>query len=181
MYPPPSGVGNGIHWSIELGIVGVTISAFLARYSAAAGEDARTKTSDRGGSHAERHMAWARGFFDAMRPHAGGRVYLKLPRGADRVRQAYGSGTYDRLVELKRTYDRPTSSGSIRTSSPESEPGVSPVRWSQPPREPPSTCMQALGESIALSQELRLPRRDRSIATSAQRRPRGTHRADTAA
>jgi FAD/FMN-containing dehydrogenase len=56
---------------------------------------------------AERHIAWARDFFDAMRPHAGERVYLNFlgEEGADRVRQAYGAGTYDRLVELKRTYD----------------------------------------------------------------------------
>ena len=56
---------------------------------------------------AERHIAWTRDFFDAMQSHAGGRVYLNFlgEEGADRVRQAYGSGTYERLVELKRTYD----------------------------------------------------------------------------
>ena len=56
---------------------------------------------------AERHIAWARDFFDAMQPHAGGRVYLNFlgEEGADRVRQAYGAGSYERLVELKRAYD----------------------------------------------------------------------------
>ena len=56
---------------------------------------------------AERHIAWARDFFDAMQPHAGGRVYLNFlgEEGAGRVRQAYGTGNYERLVELKRTYD----------------------------------------------------------------------------
>jgi FAD/FMN-containing dehydrogenase len=56
---------------------------------------------------AERHIAWARDFFDAMQPHARGRVYLNFlgEEGQDRVRQAYGAGSYDRLVELKRTYD----------------------------------------------------------------------------
>jgi FAD/FMN-containing dehydrogenase len=56
---------------------------------------------------AERHIAWARDFFDAMQSHAGGRVYLNFlgEEGADRVRQAYGAGNYERLVELKRTYD----------------------------------------------------------------------------
>jgi FAD/FMN-containing dehydrogenase len=56
---------------------------------------------------AERHIAWARDFFDAMQPHARGRVYLNFlgEEGADRVRQAYGAGSYERLVELKRTYD----------------------------------------------------------------------------
>jgi FAD/FMN-containing dehydrogenase len=56
---------------------------------------------------AERHIAWARDFFDAMQPHAGGRVYVNFlgEEGGDRVRQAYGARTYERLVELKRTYD----------------------------------------------------------------------------
>ena len=56
---------------------------------------------------AERHIAWARDFFDAMQPHARGRVYVNFlgDEGADRVRQAYGARKYERLVELKRTYD----------------------------------------------------------------------------
>ena len=56
---------------------------------------------------ARRHIAWARDFFDAMQPHAGGRVYLNFlgEEGADRVRQAYGARNYERLVKLKRTYD----------------------------------------------------------------------------
>jgi FAD/FMN-containing dehydrogenase len=56
---------------------------------------------------ADRHIAWARGFFDAMQPHAGGRVYLNFlgDEGEDRVRQAYGTEQYERLVELKRKYD----------------------------------------------------------------------------
>jgi FAD/FMN-containing dehydrogenase len=56
---------------------------------------------------ADRHIGWARGFFDAMQPHAGDHVYLNFlgNEGADRVRQAYGTGNYERLVELKRAYD----------------------------------------------------------------------------
>ncbi len=56
---------------------------------------------------AERHIAWARDFFDAMQPHAGGRVYLNFlgEEGGNRVRQAYGDRQYERLVELKRAYD----------------------------------------------------------------------------
>ena len=56
---------------------------------------------------AERHIAWARGFFDALQPHAGGRVYVNFlgAEGRDRVRQAYGERNYLRLVELKRAYD----------------------------------------------------------------------------
>ena len=49
----------------------------------------------------------ARDFFDAMQPHAGGRVYVNFlgEEGSDRVRQAYGARNYERLVELKRAYD----------------------------------------------------------------------------
>jgi FAD/FMN-containing dehydrogenase len=55
----------------------------------------------------ERHVAWAREFFSALQPHAGGHVYLNFlgDEGAERVRQAYGTRQYERLVELKRTYD----------------------------------------------------------------------------
>jgi FAD/FMN-containing dehydrogenase len=58
-------------------------------------------------SDAERHIAWARDFFDSMQPHAGGRVYLNFlgDEGGNRVRQAYGARTYERLVRLKRAYD----------------------------------------------------------------------------
>ena len=55
----------------------------------------------------ERHVAWARDFFSALQPHAGGRVYVNFlgDEGAERVRQAYGDRQYARLVELKRAYD----------------------------------------------------------------------------
>jgi len=52
------------------------------------------------------HVTWARGFFDAMQPHATG-VYVNNlgTEGADRVRAAYAPATYQRLVDLKRAYD----------------------------------------------------------------------------
>jgi FAD/FMN-containing dehydrogenase len=55
----------------------------------------------------ERHVAWARGCFDALEPLAGGRAYVNFlgDEGADRVRAAYGEERYARLVALKRTYD----------------------------------------------------------------------------
>ncbi len=55
----------------------------------------------------ERHIAWARDFFDAMQPHAGGRVYVNFlgEEGDDRVRQAYGARNYERLARLKTVYD----------------------------------------------------------------------------
>jgi hypothetical protein len=56
---------------------------------------------------AHRHIAWARDFCDAMQPHARDRVYVNFlgDEGPDRVRQAYGTEKYNRLVELKRNYD----------------------------------------------------------------------------
>jgi hypothetical protein len=56
---------------------------------------------------AERHIAWARDFFNAMQPHAGGRVYVNFlgEEGDNRVRQAYGAPNYERLVKLKRAFD----------------------------------------------------------------------------
>ncbi len=55
----------------------------------------------------ERHVAWARDFYSAMQPHAGGRVYVNFlgDEGGKRVRQAYGDRHYERLAGLKRTYD----------------------------------------------------------------------------
>ena len=56
---------------------------------------------------AERHVAWARDYFTALQPHAGGRVYVNFlgDEGVERVRQAYGDRPYERLVGLKRAYD----------------------------------------------------------------------------
>ncbi len=56
---------------------------------------------------AHQHIVWARDFFDAIQPHARDRVYVNFlgDEGPDRVRQAYGTEKYDRLVELKRKYD----------------------------------------------------------------------------
>ena len=84
------------------------------------GED-ETAFSQRGAAHnvninavwteedpdAERHIAWAQDYFDAMQPQAGGRVYVNFlgEEGGNRVRQAYGARNYERLVELKRAYD----------------------------------------------------------------------------
>src|SRR5262245_13086992 len=56
----------------------------------------------------ERHICWARDYFGAMQPHAADRVYVNFlgDEGPDRVRQAYGPATYDRLARLKRVHDR---------------------------------------------------------------------------
>jgi FAD/FMN-containing dehydrogenase len=52
-------------------------------------------------------IAWARGFWEAVRPHSTGRVYVNFlgEEGEDRVRAAYGATKYERLRALKRKYD----------------------------------------------------------------------------
>jgi hypothetical protein len=52
-------------------------------------------------------MAWTREFWEAVRPHATGRVYVNFlgEEGQDRVRAAYGAAKYERLRALKRAYD----------------------------------------------------------------------------
>jgi FAD/FMN-containing dehydrogenase len=50
--------------------------------------------------------AWAREFLAALQPHRVG-VYVNFLDSDDagRVREAYGDDTYQRLAEMKRTYD----------------------------------------------------------------------------
>jgi hypothetical protein len=54
----------------------------------------------------DRERQWVRDFWTALAPHHRG-VYVNflMDEGAERVRQAYGSAKYDRLVALKRRYD----------------------------------------------------------------------------
>jgi FAD/FMN-containing dehydrogenase len=54
----------------------------------------------------ERHIAWARDFWETMRPFGTGGVYTNNlgDEGHDRVRAAYGAH-YPRLAELKAKYD----------------------------------------------------------------------------
>jgi FAD/FMN-containing dehydrogenase len=54
----------------------------------------------------ERHIAWARNFWEAMRPFATGGVYANNlgEEGEERVRAAYGAN-YARLAALKAKYD----------------------------------------------------------------------------
>jgi FAD/FMN-containing dehydrogenase len=57
-------------------------------------------------SESERHIAWARGLWEAMRPFSTGGVYVNDlgDEGEERVRAAYGAN-YARLVAIKNTYD----------------------------------------------------------------------------
>jgi FAD/FMN-containing dehydrogenase len=56
--------------------------------------------------HAERHIAWADAFWQAVAPHTDGAYAGFLDdEGDDRVRSAYSPATYRRLAEIKRRYD----------------------------------------------------------------------------
>jgi Berberine and berberine like/FAD binding domain len=58
-------------------------------------------------SEEDAQLSWVRGLGDTVRPHSVGRYVNFLgDEGDERIRFAYGSeGKYDRLVELKRTWD----------------------------------------------------------------------------
>ena len=55
----------------------------------------------------DEHIAWTRGFWEAMQPHAAHSVYVNNlgAEGEDRVRAAYAPPIYARLVQLKDEYD----------------------------------------------------------------------------
>ena len=55
----------------------------------------------------DRNIAWVRGAWQAIRPYSTGAVYINFlgDEGDERVRAAYGSEKYERLVELKKKYD----------------------------------------------------------------------------
>jgi FAD/FMN-containing dehydrogenase len=55
----------------------------------------------------ERHRQWCRSSWEAMRPWSSGGGYVNhlTDESAERVREAYGTETWQRLVALKRRYD----------------------------------------------------------------------------
>lgn len=57
-------------------------------------------------SQSDRHIAWTRDFYQAMRPFFRGGVYVNAlgDDESDRVREAYGAN-YDRLAAVKARYD----------------------------------------------------------------------------
>jgi hypothetical protein len=57
--------------------------------------------------YATGEIGWARRFFTALDTYREG-VYVNFLGGdekPDRIREAYGAGVYDRLVEIKTRYD----------------------------------------------------------------------------
>jgi FAD/FMN-containing dehydrogenase len=56
------------------------------------------------------NVRWVRDLWDAMAPYSSGGVYVnylgqEADEGAERVKSAYGSEKYARLVALKQKYD----------------------------------------------------------------------------
>ena len=70
-------------------------------------------------AESELHIGWARELHASMKPFATGGVYVNFlgEEGPDRVRAAYSERTYQRLVELKTTYD-PTNTFRINQNIP---------------------------------------------------------------
>ena len=63
---------------------------------------------DEPGERAAAETQWARRFFEALRPHSAGGVYVNFLDSDDdssRVREAYGERVYRRLAEVKTIYD----------------------------------------------------------------------------
>ena len=58
------------------------------------------------GASGDPHIDWARGLWDAMRPHSSGHYLLNFisEEPADMIRAAFGAN-HARLVELKKKYD----------------------------------------------------------------------------
>jgi Berberine and berberine like len=60
-----------------------------------------------GEDYADRDIAWTRRFFAALDGYREG-VYVNFlgaDEDPDRIRDAYGTGVYDRLVDIKTKYD----------------------------------------------------------------------------
>jgi FAD/FMN-containing dehydrogenase len=83
-----------------------------------------------GDAAADEHVQWTRRFFEELAPFASG-VYVNflMEEGSDRVRAAYGEEKYERLVDVKTTFDpdnffsinqniAPRSSGEERSNGP---------------------------------------------------------------
>ncbi len=59
-------------------------------------------------SESDRHIGWAKGFFNDVQPLSSGNGYINFQtedEGDDRVRQAYPPAVYERLVAVKNRYD----------------------------------------------------------------------------
>ena len=88
------------------GAVGRVADDATAFTSRGAGHTFNITCSTEGPEGFEEEREWARDFWSALAPHHMG-VYVNflMEEGQERVREAYGSAKYDRLKDLKRSYD----------------------------------------------------------------------------
>ncbi|HEX6507262.1 MAG TPA: FAD-binding oxidoreductase [Chloroflexota bacterium] len=56
-------------------------------------------------AEADRHIEWSRAGWEALRPYAARGIYVNFVGAEDRVQEAYGPETYERLVNVKNRYD----------------------------------------------------------------------------
>jgi len=59
-------------------------------------------------AESDRHIAWARNFFEDVRPFSSGNGYINFQtqdEGDDRVRQSYPPEVFERLIAVKNRYD----------------------------------------------------------------------------
>jgi FAD/FMN-containing dehydrogenase len=99
------------HAEVFIGHLGGAVSRIPNDATAYAHRDAQFVLNIHGRwtdpSEDEAGIAWVRGLFDALAPHAQGGVYVNFlsDEGADRVQDAYPPAVWSRLVEVKRRYD----------------------------------------------------------------------------
>ncbi|MBK5115549.1 MAG: FAD-binding oxidoreductase [Thermoleophilia bacterium] len=106
-------VGNlpSPHAEVFIAHLGGAISRVPADETAYAHRDAEFVVNIHGhwtdSADDEAGVAWARGLFDALAPHAQGGVYVNFlsDEGAERVQDAYSPAVWSRLVEVKGRYD----------------------------------------------------------------------------
>jgi FAD/FMN-containing dehydrogenase len=95
----------------EIGRMGGAISRFDPQATAVGHRDADYLSIAAAvwsaGEKPDRHVAWARQVGEALQASSAGGGYVNYlgAEGEERVRQAYGTDTYERLVVLKRKYD----------------------------------------------------------------------------
>jgi hypothetical protein len=58
-------------------------------------------------AESSQHLAWTQEFFDAMKPHSTGKVYVNFvaDEGEQRVADAYNASAMKRLQQIKTKYD----------------------------------------------------------------------------
>ena len=83
------------------------LSSHHGRARVAHASAAGVESQAREGEDEQAHIEWAKSFWEATQPYSTESVYVNYlsEEGEERVRAAYGTEHYARLVELKRKYD----------------------------------------------------------------------------